>query len=53
MDSTIKVKPTTKEALEALKVHPRETYEDVILRLVDFYKKNVKEGEIGHAKGSS
>jgi hypothetical protein len=53
MDSTIKVKPTTKEALEALKVHPRETYEDIILRLVDFYKKNVKGGEIGHAKGSS
>jgi len=44
MDSTIKVKPETKEALRALKIHRRETYEDVILRLIDFYKRVRRKG---------
>lgn len=34
----IKIRPTTKKKLEELKTHPRETYDQVISRLIDFYK---------------
>jgi hypothetical protein len=32
--TTIKIKVTTKEALEELKIIPRESYEGVVLRLL-------------------
>ena len=35
----IGVKPETKEKLDKIKVHVRETYEDVILRLVESDRK--------------
>lgn len=34
----IKIGKDVKEELEALKVHPRETYEDVIRRLIQAWK---------------
>jgi len=37
--TTIHVSQKTKDRLGALKVHPRETYEDVIVRLIDFYER--------------
>jgi hypothetical protein len=33
--TTIQVKATTKERLETLKTHPRETYDEVVNRLLD------------------
>lgn len=38
--TTIKVDNETKESLNSLKTHFRETYEDVIIRLIDYYKNN-------------
>lgn len=38
--TTIKVDNETKESLNSLKIHFRETYEDVIIRLIDYYKNN-------------
>ena len=38
----ISVSEDTKLALDALKVHTRETYDDVIVRLVEKEKKGVK-----------
>jgi len=32
---TIKLEADTKASLDSLKIHPRETYDDVIKRLVD------------------
>ncbi len=32
---TVKLTPATKARLQSLKIHPRETYEDVIRRLTD------------------
>ncbi|MBR1368794.1 hypothetical protein RJ53_04425 [Methanocalculus chunghsingensis] len=32
---TIKLEPSTKERLNRLKIHPRETYNDCIERLID------------------
>ena len=40
--TTIQVSEETKEALEALKVHPREPYEGVIKRLLIEYQKVTK-----------
>ena len=37
--TTIHVSRETKEKLDSLKVHPREPYEDVIVRLLQFYEK--------------
>ena len=31
----IGVSETTKDALDGLKIHPRETYDDVIVRLIE------------------
>jgi predicted transcriptional regulator len=33
--STIQVKEETKKRLQSMKLHPRETYEDVIERLIE------------------
>jgi predicted CopG family antitoxin len=33
--TTIKISRKTKEKLDKLKIHPRETYEQVILRLIE------------------
>jgi hypothetical protein len=43
----IKVKKEHAEALKSLKLYPRETYDDVIVRLIDFYRRGneKKEGE--------
>ena len=41
--STIKISEETKKKLDSLKIHFRETYEDVIKRLIQFYEKSVKE----------
>ncbi|MEM4004669.1 MAG: BfmA/BtgA family mobilization protein [Desulfurococcaceae archaeon] len=38
--TTIKVSVETKKRLDKLKVHPREPYEDVIKRLLEFYEKH-------------
>ena len=35
---TIHVSENTKDKLISLKQHKRETYEDVILRLIEFYE---------------
>jgi predicted CopG family antitoxin len=37
--TTIKISKKIKQELEKMKIHPRETYEDVIIRLI----KKVKE----------
>ena len=34
-DTSIAISTETKKRLEAIKVHPRETYEDIILRLLN------------------
>ena len=39
-DKTIKVSAEVKRKLDSLKVHPRETYEDVIRRLIEFYERS-------------
>jgi len=36
--TTIRVHEKTKRLLEEIKLHPRETYEDVIRRLVEKWK---------------
>lgn len=36
--TTIHVSEKTKDKLISLKQHKRETYEDVILRLIEFYE---------------
>ena len=35
----IRVRKETKEELNKLKIHPRETYDDVITRLIEEYKR--------------
>ena len=37
--TTIRIRKTTKKMLDKIKVHPRETYEEVILRLIRERKK--------------
>jgi len=32
--TTIRIRQGTKKKLDSVKVHPRETYEDVILRMI-------------------
>ena len=36
--STIRVNKETLKKLKELKIHPRETYEQVILRLIEAFK---------------
>lgn len=38
-DKPIKISEATKKGLDELKVHPRETYDDVISRLIEEGKK--------------
>jgi hypothetical protein len=38
--TTIKISKELVSKLSVLKVHPRQAYEEVILRLLEFYKKN-------------
>lgn len=38
-DKPIKISEATKRGLDKLKVHPRETYDDVISRLVEDEKR--------------
>lgn len=44
--TTIKVDNETKESLNSLKIHFRETYEDVIIRLIKNYKSDMIKLEI-------
>lgn len=39
----IKIRPSTKRKLDTLKVHPRETYDQIITRLIEFYEKHRRE----------
>jgi len=39
MSSVIRISLKTKKILEELKIHPRETYEDVIRRLIGVAEK--------------
>ena len=34
----IRIEPSVKSRLDALRVHPRETYGDIIIRLVDAFE---------------
>jgi len=36
---TIKISEEMKTKLDEIKIHPRETYDDIIRRLVNFYEK--------------
>ena len=38
--TSIRIGRDTIEELKKLKIHPRETYDDVIRRLIEFYKKH-------------
>ncbi len=38
VSESIRIGKDTKEELGKLKIHPRETYDDVIKRLIEFYK---------------
>ena len=40
--TTIVVHESTKKLLDELKIHRREPYEEVILRLIEFYKKHLR-----------
>lgn len=45
---TIAIERQTKAALDALKVHPRETYDDVLKRLVeDATRREAQERRVG------
>ena len=36
--TTIKISQETKQKLDKIKIHPRETYEDIIVRLLKMVK---------------
>ena len=40
--TTIRVHEDTKKLLDEIKVHPRETYEDVIRRLIEKWKEQTR-----------
>lgn len=40
--TTMKVRSTTKTALDGLKIHPRETYDDVLTRLIDEHERRAE-----------
>lgn len=40
--ATISIKDATKDSLDLLKITPRDTYENVIARLISEHNKNVK-----------
>jgi hypothetical protein len=41
-ETSIGIRKTTKDRLEFIKVHPRETFDDIITRLLDLYDKQEK-----------
>lgn len=38
-NTTIAINSETKKRLENIKIHPRETFDDVLMRLLDLYSK--------------
>ncbi len=44
--STIQIKEETKKRLQSMKLHPRETYEDVIERLIEDLSELDKETKV-------
>ncbi|MHB1813096.1 MAG: DUF7557 family protein [Thermoplasmataceae archaeon] len=44
--STIQIKDETKKRLQSMKLHPRETYEDVIERLIEDLSELDKETKV-------
>jgi len=40
--TTIRVHEKTKKLLDEIKIHPRETYEEVILRLIEKWKEQTR-----------
>jgi len=40
--TTIQIEEDVKKKLERLKIHPREPFNDVIKRLIEFYEKSSK-----------
>ncbi|MHA1596584.1 MAG: DUF7557 family protein [Candidatus Asgardarchaeia archaeon] len=40
--TTIRVHRETKKRIDEVKVHPRETYEEVILRLIEKWKEQTR-----------
>ncbi len=40
MWKSIKIKEETKQLLDKLKVHPRQSYDEIIRRLIEEYKKS-------------
>jgi len=43
---TIKISEEIKTKLDEIKIHPRETYDDIIRRLVDFYEKHKEKNKM-------
>jgi len=41
--TSIQLSKETKDVLDDIKIHPRETYEDVIKRLIEFWKEKHEE----------
>lgn len=41
-ETSIGIRKITKERLEFIKVHPRETFDDIITRLLDIFEKMEK-----------
>jgi len=39
----VKIHLSTHLAINEIKIHKRETFDDVIIRLINFYKKNKQE----------
>ena len=52
--TTVQVRPETKEKLDGLKIHPRETYDELISRLADaaYDDEELSEDEIAAIKES-
>ena len=44
-DKPIKISGATKEGLDNLKIHPRETYDDIISRLVENEGRGITKNE--------
>jgi len=40
--TTIRVREETKKLLDEIKIHPRETYEEVILRLIEKWREQTR-----------
>jgi hypothetical protein len=42
-DTSIAIRSETKKRLEFIKIHPRETFDDIINRLIDSFEKQQKQ----------